>query len=187
MPIAVLHWPTVWPLFAHRPARFDFFALSVGSVIPDLECPFLYILTWDRWKSRGLMHSLLGSITVDLGLTIALVLFAVPPLLRKLEGRLKNKRWFFFAGVDLRSQKPSIFVTSSSALIGTVSHVLLDTLHHPYNPLSFPVESYYGFNLVPFGDFERVGWIVQLSMLALLLAMLYFYYFRQQARGAGGK
>jgi len=178
MPVLFLHWPTVWPFFKWRPAAFNFFALSIGAIIPDLECPFLFPFVVDRWHARLVMHSLLGAFTVDFLLSVALTLWLVPPVLKWLDGRTAKKRYFTFAGVDLRQHRTSTAVVASSALLGSVSHVLVDVLHHPYNPLTFPFSQYYGFNLVLFGDLTLSGVIMQGSTLALLALMLYFWWLR---------
>ena len=178
MPVLFLHWPTVWPFFKWRPAAFNFFALSIGAIIPDLECPFLFPFVSDRWHARLVMHSLLGAVTVDLLITLALTLWLVPPFLKWLDRRTANKRLFIFAGVDLRQHKTSMAAVAGSALLGSVSHVLLDVLHHPFNPLTFPFSQYYGFNLVLFNDLTLSGIIMQGSMLVLLPLMLYFWWWR---------
>ncbi|MBM4249873.1 MAG: DUF4184 family protein [Euryarchaeota archaeon] len=176
MPVLFLHWPTVWPLFKRWPASFNLVALSIGAVIPDLECPFLFAFVEDRWHARLFMHSLLGAFTLDLLLAVALTVWFVPPLLRWSEPRIANKRLFSFAGVDLRTHRTGMAALAGSALAGTVSHVLLDVLHHPYNPLTFPLSQYYGFNLVLFGDLTISGIIMQGGMLVLLTLMLHFWW-----------
>jgi len=86
--------------FKWKPAAFNFFALSIGAIIPDLECPFMYLFTWDRWKARLVMHSLLGSVTVDLLLAVALTVWAVPPFLRWLDGAVAGASSASAAGWD---------------------------------------------------------------------------------------
>lgn len=178
IPVLILHWPTVWPLFKWRPASFNVIALSIGAIIPDLECPFLFPFVEDRWHARLMMHSLLGAFTVDLLLTVALTIWLVPPVLKWFEPRIRNKRLFTFAGVDLRTHRTGMAALAGSALLGSVTHVLFDVLHHPYNPLTFPFSQYYNFNLVPFGELTITGAIVQGSMLALLALMLYSWWWK---------
>ena len=178
MPVLILHWPTVWPFFKKWPGAFNFFALSIGAVIPDLECPFLFPFVQDRWHARSVMHSLLGAFTIDLMLTVALTLWLVPHILRWLDARTREKRLLSFAGVDLRTHKSSMAALTGSALLGSLSHVLVDVLHHPFNPLTFPFSQYYGFNLVLFNDLTISGLIMQGGTLVLLLVMLYFWWWR---------
>jgi membrane-bound metal-dependent hydrolase YbcI (DUF457 family) len=133
----------------------------------------------DRWKARSVMHSLLGAATVDLLVTVLVVIYFVPWFLRYLDGKVKDKRYFMFAGTDLRTHKTMMGAIVGSALLGSFSHVLIDVLHHPYNPLTFPFSQYYGFNLVLFNDLTISGIIIQGGMLLLLILMLYLWYFRQ--------
>ncbi len=168
----------MWPFFKWKPGAFNFFALSIGAIIPDLECPFLFPFVEDRWHARLFMHSLLGAFTLDLLLAAALTLWLVPPLLKWLEPRIANKRLFVFTGVDLRAHRTTTAALAGSAMLGSVSHVLIDVLHHPYNPLTFPFPQYYDFNLVLFGDLTLSGIVMQGTTLALLTLMLYFWWWR---------
>ena len=187
IPVLVLHWPAVWPLFRWKSATFNLFALTIGAMIPDIECPFVYLVVWDKWKARWVMHSLLGAATVDLVLTVLLVLYFVPWFLKYLDGKVKNKKYFKFAGTDLRAHTTKMGAIVGSTLVGTYSHVLIDVLHHPYNPLTFPFAQYYGFNLVLFNDLTLSGIIVQGGMLILLIMMLYLWYFRELMREVRGR
>jgi len=147
-------------------------------MIPDLECPFVYLAVWDKWKARSVMHSLLGAATVDLLVTVLLVLYFVPWFLKYLDGKVEDKRYFVFAGTDLRNHRTGMGAIVGSTLIGTYSHVLIDVLHHPYNPLTFPFSNYYGFNLVLFNDLILSGIIVQGVALASLILMLHLWYLK---------
>jgi hypothetical protein len=186
MPVLILHWPTVWPFFKWKPAAFNFFALSIGAIIPDLECPFLFPFVADRWHARSVMHSLLGAFTIDLFLSVALTLWLVPFVLKWSEARIANKRLFTFAGVDLRTHKTGMAALAGSALLGSVSHVLVDVLHHPYNPLTFPFSQYYDFNLVLFNDLTISGIVMQGGTLTALAALLYWWWLKP-AWAPGGK
>lgn len=168
----------MWPFFKWKPASFNFFALSIGAIIPDLECPFLFPFASDRWHARGVMHSILGSVTIDLLLSVLLVICFVPWMMKYLDGKVNDKRYFSFAGIDLRKHRTSMAAVLGSAALGSVSHVLIDTLHHPYNPLTFPFPQYYDFNLVLFGDLTSSGVIMQGGTLVMLISMLYLWYFK---------
>jgi hypothetical protein len=177
----------VWPFFRWKPAAFNLFALTIGAMIPDLECPFVYLVVWNKWKARSVMHSLLGAATVDIVLTVLLVLYFVPWFLKYLDGNVRDKRYFVFAGTDLRAHRTGIGAIVGSTLIGTYSHVLIDVLHHPYNPLTFPFSQYYDFNLVLFNDLTISGIIMQGGALLLLVLMIYFWYFKDIRAGRARK
>jgi hypothetical protein len=124
------------------------------------------------------MHSLLGAVTIDLLLSVLLVLYFVPWMMKHLDRKVIDKRYLSFAGIDLRKHRTTITAVIGSAMLGSVSHVLIDTLHHPYNPLTFPFSQYYDFNLVLFGDLTISGIIMQGGTLVLLISMLYWWYFK---------
>lgn len=156
-------------------------------MIPDLECPFIFPFVSDRWHARWVMHSLLGSVTIDLLLTVVLVIYFVPWMMKYLDGKVDDKGYFTFSGIDLRKHRTTMAAVVGSAMLGSVSHVLVDTLHHPYNPLTFPFPQYYDFNLVLFGDLTSSGIIMQGGTLVMLISMLYYWYLkplRKNARSA---
>jgi hypothetical protein len=129
------------------------------------------------------MHSLLGAFTIDLLIAVALTVWLVPPILRWLDKKIQKKQYFIFSGVDLRTHKTGLAAIVGSALLGSVSHVLIDVLHHPYNPLTFPFSQYYGFNLVLFNDLTISGIIMQGGTMAALAAMLFLWWLRPARAG----
>lgn len=147
--------------------------------MPDLEVPFLFVLTGETWKARAIMHSVLGAMTIDLVLALFIIIFLIPVILKLLDKRIKNKKWFFFSNIDLRNHKTDKKILFYSVLIGTVSHVFIDIIHHHYNPLTYPFEQYYDFNLVLFNDLKLANIVTQGMAFIFLLIMVYFWYFRQ--------
>ncbi|WP_455391928.1 DUF4184 family protein [[Eubacterium] cellulosolvens] len=178
IPFFILHWPTVWPLFVLKPKRFNFFALSLGSIIPDLEIPFLFLLTGDTWSARGFMHSILGALTLDLLIVVLATVFIVPRVLNYMARRMKNEKTFIFSKVDLRDHKTNTTIVVYSGLIGTLSHVLIDVINHPYNPLTYPFAEYYSFNLILFNDLQLANIIIWIVLGGLLIVMMYYWYLR---------
>jgi hypothetical protein len=161
-----------------KPHRFNFFGLSIGAIIPDIEVPILYLLTGETWEARSTMHSIIGSVTIDILLALVLVIFVVPSLLRYCNKKLKNKKLFFFAKIDLRKHKTNNGILISSILIGTLSHIFIDTLHHYYNPLTFPFQKYYNFNLILFNNLDWANIILQGVCAVLLIVMGYIWYLK---------
>jgi hypothetical protein len=125
--------------------------MTIGAMIPDLEPLIGWMLGlsvfcgWDFPCSlepdRLVLHSLFGAATVDAGLAILFV---------KLIGLAKIER----LGVHGFSNSKIDLNLYASAAIGSASHVLIDWLHHPANPVFWPVPiygSYYvGGLLLPF-------------------------------------
>ncbi|MGQ9469258.1 MAG: hypothetical protein ACUVTD_05460, partial [Nitrososphaerales archaeon] len=79
--------------------------------------------------NRLILHSILGSITLGLLLSIFVSFLLYPRvigfILPDCREELKNK-----------CSISKSLITSS--LIGVLGHVLLDALHHEYNPLIYP-------------------------------------------------
>ncbi len=136
MTLTPLHIAFVWML---KPGftKLSFAAMTVGAVIPDIEPLITWAFGWSvfcGWDfpcslapDRLVLHSIVGALTVDVALTILFV--KILDRLLKL-GRLEMLR--DFAGVKMDA------VLYASAAIGALSHVLVDWLHHPANPVFWP-------------------------------------------------
>lgn len=136
MTLTPLHIAFVWML---KPGftKLSFAAMTVGAVIPDIEPLITWAFGWSvfcGWDfpcslapDRLVLHSIVGALTVDVALTILFV--KTLDRLLKL-GRLEMLR--DFAGVKMDA------VLYASAAIGALSHVLVDWLHHPANPVFWP-------------------------------------------------
>jgi hypothetical protein len=134
MTLTPLHIAFVW-LLKSRFRKLHFAALTVGAVIPDIEPLVAWMFGWSvfcGWDfpcslapDRLVFHSIVGALTIDATLTILFV---------KMIGKLSVERWGIhgFANVKINA---AFF---ASAAIGSLSHVLVDWLHHPANPIFWP-------------------------------------------------
>jgi len=148
-------------------------ALVVGSMLPDLE-PFASIVTGGcLTPPRGLMHSLLGAITFDAFLTVLVTMFLYP---------LLASRIFKLEKKDVAEKCRFSGMLILSALVGTLFHVLIDSLSHEYNPLLYPftTESFDAFVL--FGNWLLAGIIIQ-SVLLVALLIIFVYEIRRGTQG----
>lgn len=89
--------------------------------MPDFE-PIVYLML-GILPDRLLMHSLVGALTIDVALTIVILRLLAYIKLEKI-----GLHGFSNPHVTSRS-------VILSAAIGSLSHVLVDSLHHEYNPL----------------------------------------------------
>ncbi len=129
------------------PSKFDGTALCLSTLVPDLNVlidPFL------SFSFRNLTHSLLGLIIYTIPLTIILtIIFCrnISPFVAKIAKRdnviYKPLKYF---GVDewdnfkkKKYNKRYFIVASYSALIGGLTHLLLDLPAHEYVELFFPI------------------------------------------------
>src|SRR3990170_2253509 len=161
MPYTPIHWSIAYLAREIRPSL-SLPALIVSAVVPDLEIPFIYIITSGR-LGRLVLHSFLGAVTLATLLSVIFTVFAYSPLvsyLFKLDSKIVRDRCRFSWSLV------------AVCLLGNLSHVLIDSLHHEYNPLLFPF-TYDSFNaLVLMDNWTLATVIVQLSFLALLVLLV---------------
>jgi membrane-bound metal-dependent hydrolase YbcI (DUF457 family) len=98
-------------------------------MLPDLEIPVILLLFGDGMPHRLVLHSLVGSATVGAFLALIITIWVYPSLVSALSGVEKKTV----------AQKCTLsFALAFSAIVGAVSHVLLDVTNHPYNPVFWP-------------------------------------------------
>jgi uncharacterized protein DUF4184 len=134
MTLTPLHVAFVWVL-KPRFRKLHFAALTVGAVIPDVEPLIAWMFGWSvfcAWDfpcslapDRLVLHSIMGAITIDVILTIILV---------KMIGKLGVERVGICGFTNVKTNTAFL----ASAAIGSLSHVLVDWLHHPANPIFWP-------------------------------------------------
>jgi membrane-bound metal-dependent hydrolase YbcI (DUF457 family) len=177
MPFTAFHPVVVWPLWMKWPHRFDFVALTVGAVIPDLFEPYFNYASSDLVYSlqRNWTHSLLGALTLDFLIGLTATVLVVRPLLRWAHGRWPSGLWSRFAKRDFLAPT-SWRITFASVWVGALSHVLIDVPVHGTLRLFHPfVENVVLFHwrLQPFLD------VATTLIFGLLFGyMLYEYWWR---------
>ena len=134
MTLTPLHVAFVWVL-KPRFRKLHFAALTVGAVIPDVEPLIAWMFGWSvfcGWDfpcsiapDRLILHSIMGAITVDVILTIILV---------KMIEILRVERVGIYGFTNVKINAAFL----ASAAIGSLSHVFVDWLHHPANPILWP-------------------------------------------------
>ena len=146
MPLTPLHYAVAYAVRkAGKKAGLDLDmpSLAVGSFTPDLEALILIII--DRLGylpsdapyaqcHRLVLHSIFGSLTV--GSLITMLVVMAPE------------------GMEMPGLK-DLYVASA---LGNLSHVLLDAVHHTYNPLLFPFTTANVLALVPLQALPPWAW-----------------------------
>jgi hypothetical protein len=164
----------VWILKPHF-RWLSFAGLTIGSFIPDLEPLAAFIFGWSvfcGWDfpcslapDRLVLHSLVGAVTVDVAITMAVV--------KALGMTLQMERFGVFGFAGIRVLSVSFY---ASAAIGSVSHNLIDWFHHPANPVFWPLEidgSYYvGGLLLPYFSVLHASIIMAIIAGALMAATI---------------
>jgi membrane-bound metal-dependent hydrolase YbcI (DUF457 family) len=172
MPLTPLHYVAAYGINKVK-LGLVFPALIVGSVIADLE-PFFGMLTGGRLFSyRGFMHSLLGTITLNTFLTVLIVVFVYPILVA----------WIFRIDRKLVTEKCRFSrMLVLSALLGSLSHLLIDTTMHDYNPLFYPFTTQSFDALILFGNWLPASIFVH-SLLFVSLIAIFVYELRKGTQG----
>jgi len=158
MPVPPLH-PVVAYLLNRLQRKLNLPALIVGTMVPDLEIPFIYFATGGLYN-RLVLHSLLGGAVLGTLIAVLLTVFAYPTavsfVFRLDKGEIEEK---------CRFSSMLVFC----CLVGSLSHVLIDSLHHDFNPLLYPFvkESFDVFVLK--SAFVSPTGLVSYSMFALLI------------------
>jgi hypothetical protein len=129
------------------PKKFDGTALCIGTLVPDLNA---LIDLFFPYYFRNITHSFLGlfiyTVPLTLILTILFCKFIGPFVanIAKRESRIFKPLKFF--GIDdwdvFKNKKYNskfFIVATYSALIGGLTHILLDLPAHKYNVLFFPI------------------------------------------------
>ncbi|TRO47324.1 DUF4184 family protein [Candidatus Bathyarchaeota archaeon] len=128
LPITPFHYPVAYVLYKLG-GKLSLPALIVGSMLPDLEIPFMVLLFGTAVPTHLLLHSLIGSLTIGTLLATAITVFIYPKLTSAIfpidKIKVKEKCRF------------SINLLFSCA-IGCLFHVLLDVTNHSYNPVLWP-------------------------------------------------
>ena len=168
MPYTPIHWSIAY-LFREIKPNLSLPALIVSTAVPDLEVPFVYLFTGGT-LGRLVLHSFLGAVTLATALAVFLTVFIYPPIVSiifKLNSKIVRDRCRFSWSLV------------AVCLLGSFSHVLIDSLHHEYNPLLFPFTYASSNALVLMGNWTLASVIVPLSFLALLA----FFVLKEVRRG----
>jgi hypothetical protein len=171
MTLTPLHAAFVWVL---KPWFFSlsFAALTMGSFVPDIEPLITFATGWSvfcGWDfpcslapDRLVLHSIVGALTADVIITMGIV---------RLLSYAKLERLGIHGFTNVKVLSPSFYL---SAAVGSLSHVLVDWLHHPANPIFWPWSiggSYYvGGLLLPYLTVFEASLIIAVASVALLTA-----------------
>ena len=158
MPITPIHCSIAYLARAFKP-QLSLPALLVSTMVPDLEIPFVSIITSGQY-SRLALHSFLGAVTLATMLSVFLTVFVYSPVvsyLFKLDCKtVKDRCRFSWSMVAV-------------CFMGSLSHVLIDSMHHEYNPLLFPF-TYDSFDaLLLMNDWTLASVIIPILFLSLLV------------------
>ena len=127
MPVTPLHYPFAF-LISKSNKRLSLPALVVGSVVPDIEVPLMWIF-FSSLPDHLFLHSFIGAAMLGTLLTVLATRFLYAPIISTI------------FGVDRTELNEVCKITPwlvVSAFIGVMSHLILDFPMHWYNPIMWP-------------------------------------------------
>ena len=186
------------------PKKFDGTALCIGTIIPDINVLFN---PFSPFNFRNFTHSLLGLITLVIPLTIFLtIIFSmnIGPFLAKIAKKnsviYKPMRYLGIDKLDnlkkKKIDKRFFLVSFYSALIGGLTHLLLDLPAHENIELFFPIilqspeillYTFIDFGTISIGStqIERkltvygIIWIIE-TVVFFIIALYYLRHIKRQ-------
>ncbi len=170
MPITPFHVVVVWPLYVRWPRRWDLLALTWGAMMPDLEIVTLYPLL-QGIPNRGIMHSIMGVVTVNLVLTLLTARTLIPRIAIRLENRFPHRGWRRFAGWDFVADQKRLPVAAFSGIVGGLTHLVLDLPGHGDTPLLWPWRNV-SFSLGPWASEPLANLVVSAILGVVFLRMM---------------
>ena len=177
MPFTAFHAVFPWFPYIRWPRAFSFWAITWGAMVPDLEVVPSFLVTKDIYLARGIMHSVLGVLTLNALITAVVVRYAMPRALAWFTRREPNPAYLRFAGQDLRKDPADLATVYASAAFGGLTHILVDIPVHAYNPLLWPWQTV-PFAVLPFADQPWWDLLTGVFFLAAFVAMVAKYWRR---------
>ncbi len=128
MPFTLFHYPFGYYI-SRANKNLNLPALLVGAVIPDIEVPFLFLFFSGVFDDHFILHSLVGALSIGLVLALVVTRFLYPPIIGSV---FKLDKKVLYEKCKLT---PMLVI---SVVIGILSHLAVDILHHWYNPILWP-------------------------------------------------
>jgi hypothetical protein len=123
-----LHYPVAWGL-SKLDKKLSLPGLIVGSFMPDIEVPILFLFFNVGIDNHFILHSLIGALTIGTLISI-LATVLLYPIIASLIFRVdKNK---------VKKACKLTLVLAFSCMLGNLFHILLDLPMHPYSFILWP-------------------------------------------------
>lgn len=166
MPVTPLHYPVGFAL-SRSDRRLSLPGLIVGSFIPDLEVPIMWVL-FPSLPDHLVLHSLIGVLTLGTLTAVILTRFLYAPIISKLFNVNRER-------LDEACRVTPALVLS--CMLGAVLHIALDIPMHPYNPVLWPWVNPFEIVgiLVPLIGFGGANLLLSVTMGICGMAILLMY------------
>jgi len=170
MPVTPLHYVVAYFVSKWK-GSLSFPGLIVGSVSPDLD--MLIYLFIDNPHGREILQSLFGVATIGTVLSVLFTVYLYPTVVSgifRIDKRMVKERCRFSKGLVL------------ACFVGNILHVLVDSLHHDYNPTLYPFVNESFDALVLFGNWQLATIVVQ-SVLFVLFITIFIWEALKETKG----
>ncbi|MFX1536535.1 MAG: DUF4184 family protein [Promethearchaeota archaeon] len=167
MPFTLLHYPLAFGLSKIN-KRLSLPGLIVGSVLPDIEVPIMWLF-FSNLPDHLLLHSFVGSFTLGTLLAVIVTRYVYPIVISSV---------FSVEQVSLTEKCRITPILVISCMLGLVSHILLDYLTHPFNPILYPWVDPYVLvgplvQLFAFGENIYLGNLISNMLTSIILLSLW--------------
>jgi len=133
--------------------RYRLEVLTLSCFIPDIEVPILYLLGFQ--PARLILHSIIGTVILS-----PVVIMLIKPIYYRI---LRAMR------INVNPEEVNHILEAS--ILGSLSHVFLDALHHDYNPLLWPLTSESMDILILFGNWILATYILHAIFIFLTVIL----------------
>jgi hypothetical protein len=129
MPFTPLHYPVAYGV-SKIYKSLSLPGLIVGSFIPDIEVPILWLFFTGVFPDHLILHSLIGALTLGTILAILVTRYLFAPIIARF---FKVNRGKLDEACSLNNK------LVLSCVIGIIGHILLDYPIHWFNPIFWPL------------------------------------------------
>ncbi|MFX0064458.1 MAG: DUF4184 family protein [Candidatus Hermodarchaeota archaeon] len=167
MPFTIFHYPLAFGL-AKINKRLSLPGLVVGSVLPDIEVPLMWLF-FSNLPDHLILHSFIGSLTLGTLLAVIVTRYIYPVVISSV----------FTVDQDSLAENCRISATLVvSCMMGLISHILMDYLTHPFNSILYPWVDPYVLvgplvQLFAFGENLNLGQFISNALTGGILLILW--------------
>lgn len=138
-------------------------ALIVGSIIPDIDSLIYFLTTGSFGIGREWLHSLVGAGIFGTLISMLITVLVYPSIVSVFFGIKKE---------EVKQECKFSETVVVSCFLGSLSHVIIDSLCHDYNPLFYPFTRQSIDVLLFTNDWKISYAIVEILLLIMLVIIL---------------
>ncbi|MFX1255302.1 MAG: DUF4184 family protein [Promethearchaeota archaeon] len=171
MPFTIFHYPLAFGLSKIN-KKLSLPGLIVGSILPDIEVPLMWLF-FSNLPDHLILHSFIGSLTLGTLLAVIVTRYIYPVVISSV----------FTVEQNSLAENCRISTTLVvSCMMGLISHILMDYLTHPFNPMLYPWVDPYVLvgplvQLFAFDDNIYLGYLISNALVSVIMLILWIIIF----------